>query len=162
MATAVMIAVILDARILTVRNLAIVLFVMLLINPANIFSISFQLSAIATFFIIGLFEALKPYSLKQQFLSTIWRTMIASIAASIATLPFIAWYFQIITPWGVIANLVAVPFTGFVIMPVGIIYLFLVIIGLGDLLAPLFGACLNFLLQLAVFFEGLLLSGFWV
>ena len=162
MASAVMIAVILDARILTVRNLAIVLVVMLLINPANIFSISFQLSAIATFFIIGLFEALKPYALKRQFLSTIWQTMIASIAASIATLPFIAWYFQIITPWGVIANLVAVPFTGFVIMPVGIIYLFLVIIGLGDLLAPLFGACLNILLQLAVFFEGLPLSGFWV
>ena len=88
--------------------------------------------------------------------------MIASIAASIATLPFIAWYFQILTPWGAIANLVAVPFTGFVIMPVGIIYLFLVIIGLGDLLAPLFGACLNILLQLAVFFEGLPLSGFWV
>tara|TARA_B100001093_G_C25958284_1_gene647973 strand:- start:59 stop:325 length:267 start_codon:yes stop_codon:yes gene_type:complete len=88
--------------------------------------------------------------------------MIAPIAASIATLPFIARYFQIITPWGVIANLVAVSFTGFIVMPVGIIYLFLVIIGLGDLLAPLFGACLNFLLQLAVFFEGLLFSGFWV
>ena len=63
--------------------------------------------------------------------------------------------FSDFTPWGAIANLVAVPFTGFVIMPVGIIYLFLVIIGLGDLLAPLFGACLNILLQLAVFFEGL-------
>ena len=72
MASAVMIAVILDARILTVRNLAIVLFVMLLINRANIFSISFQLLAIATFFIIGLFEVLKPYALKRQFLSAIW------------------------------------------------------------------------------------------
>jgi len=47
-------------------------------------------------------------------------------------------------------------------MPVGIIYLFLVIIDLGDLLAPLFGACLNILQQEAVFFEGLPLSGFWV
>jgi competence protein ComEC len=62
MVSAVMIAVILDARILNVRNLAIVLFVMLLINSANIFSISFQLSAIATLFTIGLFEALKPYA----------------------------------------------------------------------------------------------------
>lgn len=82
-------------------------------------------------------------------------------AESIATFPFIALYFHIITPWGV-ANLVAVLFTGFVIMPVGIVYLFLVIIDLGDLLAPLFGDCFNILQQVAVFFEGLPLSGFWV
>ena len=62
MVSAVMIAVILDARILNVRNLAIVLFVMLLINSANILSISFQLSAIVTLFTICLFEALKPYA----------------------------------------------------------------------------------------------------
>jgi len=79
MTSAVMIAVISDVRILTVRNLAIVLFVTLLINPANIFSISFQPSAIATFFMFGLFDALKPYALKRQFLSPIWQTMIANM-----------------------------------------------------------------------------------
>jgi competence protein ComEC len=132
MGSAAMIAVISDARVLTVRNLSIVLFVMLLINPANIFYILFQLSAIATFFIIGLFETLRPYALKRQFLSAIWRTRIASrgIYCNPSTYCVI---FSDYYPMKGVANLVAVPFTGFVIMPVAIIYLFLVIIGLGDL-----------------------------
>ena len=162
MAGALMIGVMCDVRILTIRNLALVLLFMLLINPSNLYSISFQLSAIATFFIIGLFEVTKSYAKRKSFFSPILQILVASVAASIATLPFIAWYFQIITPWGIISNLIAVPFTGFVVMPLGILYLVSLMIGVGEFTASLFGYALTILWRLAEFFETLPLAGFWV
>ncbi|HAO58142.1 MAG TPA: hypothetical protein DCR05_08320, partial [Alphaproteobacteria bacterium] len=51
----------------------------------------------------------------------LWRwfreLVIASVIASLATLPFTAQHFGLVTPWGVVANLIGIPLTGLWIMP---------------------------------------------
>ena len=44
----------------------------------------------------------------------------ASMLASLATLPFAAQHFGLVTPWGVLANLAGIPLTGLWIMPAGL------------------------------------------
>ncbi|MEN0061675.1 MAG: ComEC/Rec2 family competence protein [Myxococcota bacterium] len=45
------------------------------------------------------------------------RSVVASVAATLGTLPAAAWWFQQLAPWSVVANLIAVPVTGLVIVP---------------------------------------------
>ena len=40
--------------------------------------------------------------------------------ASLATLPFNAQHFGLVTSWGVVANLIGIPLTGLWIMPIGL------------------------------------------
>ena len=49
--------------------------------------------------------------------------LLSSGMAAIITLPVIAYHFAHFTLWGVMANLVAIPLTGIVILPAGIMVL---------------------------------------
>ena len=54
----------------------------------------------------------------------------ASIFAGLATAPFIAYHFNNFAPYGVLTNLICVPLTDFIIMPIGIIAILLMPTGL--------------------------------
>ena len=88
-------------------------FVCLLLNPLTIYEIGFQLSFAATWGILYLGPVLDrsaarflPFSpwLK----GIVWVTL----AAQLATLPLIAWYYNIVSVVALLANIVAAPLTG--------------------------------------------------
>ena len=93
--------------------------VILLLSPASLLTLSFQLSFGATFAIVGLHGPLR------QCLPRRWvdedrfcgRWVVApacvSLAAQLGTGPLIAWHFQQIAPIALPANLVVVPLLGF-------------------------------------------------
>ena len=66
-----------------------------------------------------------------------WACRVTTLVASAATTPFAAFHFQTIPTYGVLANLVAVPLTTFLVMPAGMIGLLLMPLGLEG---PLFHA----------------------
>jgi competence protein ComEC len=44
-----------------------------------------------------------------------------TLAATIGTAPLVAFYFNRCSPWGIPANLILVPLTGFLVVPLGLI-----------------------------------------
>ena len=92
------------------NNLAASAFVLLLINPNNLFEVGFQLSYCAVFGIVFLqprFEKLItiPYKVPRWF----WQLLTVSVAAQIATFPVSVFYFNQFPVYFWISNLFVIP-----------------------------------------------------
>ena len=119
------------------RSLAITGFIMLVFNPANLLDPGFQLSFAATLAIIALVESaiLKPALAVEEprgmKVARVFATMILiSVVAEIATLPFVISQFNNVSPYGVIANMLATPVMSFYLMPTVALFFILLPFGL--------------------------------
>ena len=97
-------------------------------DPRSLFSASFQLSFTAVAALILVASRVSPVPSgpaptgegRLQRLSRGTRSLfVVSIAASALTAPLVAFHFQQVSLVGPLANLIAVPFTGFVVLPAG-------------------------------------------
>ena len=130
MAILVICAVMLDRFAISLRNVALAAIIILLFNPVALFTAGFQLSFAATAILVIWFEGRARTTTKRisdlnqhavmRIGVGIWRLIVMSILAAAATTPFAAHHFGVVTPWGVLANVVAIPLTGFWIMPAGL------------------------------------------
>ena len=97
----------------------------LMIDSAALFSISFQLSFIAVGFIMGGLSLIKkgafPY--KDNLLGKTAMLLCVSFFASLGTFPLTAHYFHTISIVQLISNFVFIPVVGFVILPLGVVSL---------------------------------------
>lgn len=99
---------------------------LLFTDPLLLFAASFQLSfAAVSILVLAAPRFPKPPSAEAEtrwwhrpffYFSTLFA---ASLVATLATAPIVAYHFQRLSPIGLIANLAAVPFTGFVVLPLG-------------------------------------------
>ncbi|MDX1923354.1 MAG: ComEC/Rec2 family competence protein [Alphaproteobacteria bacterium] len=129
MSSLILIAVMVDRRALSMRLVAFAALVSLLLSPTSLFDPSFQLSFGAVMALIAAFEKNEIVWLRhfrnEGWIGKLRLWFLASIAtsviATIATLPFILYYFQQINWYGVITNLIAVPLSTFIIMPMAVI-----------------------------------------
>nr|WP_277348845.1 ComEC/Rec2 family competence protein [Sneathiella limimaris] len=125
MITLVFLAICLDRRAISLRNLSIAALLILLIMPESMLGPSFQMSFAAVFCLIAVYEkwgeklfilhgkshfALRPVL----YLSGVAFT---SLVASAATAPFSIHHFGQLAVAGVVTNLIAIPLMGFWIMP---------------------------------------------
>ncbi|KJU86975.1 DNA internalization-like competence protein ComEC/Rec2 [Candidatus Magnetobacterium bavaricum] len=106
-------------------------FIVELVEPTAIFSISFQLSFGAVFFIglavhrptskqldtVDTTAYPPPSGLLQRLVVTLKESLLVSVAASAGTMPIVVYYFHSCSVVTVLANLIVVPYTGFIIMP---------------------------------------------
>jgi competence protein ComEC len=124
MAVLLVIAVLSDRIAVTMRNVALAAFAILAITPVALFSASFQLSFAATSILVWWYESVRwrgpqRYGPGRRIQRFLWGLVTTACLASLATAPFTAQHFGSVTPLGIIANIVAVPLTGLVIMPAG-------------------------------------------
>ena len=116
----VLLGVLFDRPALTMRTLTIAALVVLLFAPESIVHPSFQMSFAATLALIAGYErgAIKLRGRADTSLgarAALWGVneivglTIASLLAGLATTPYAAFYFHRIAPYGVIANLLAMP-----------------------------------------------------
>lgn len=121
MVALVFLAVIVDRRALTMRNVALAAAIILLTMPESILDPGFQMSFAATAGLIALYESWDRQALAKRGLgrvSTYFAALILSgVVASVATAPFSAFHFQNSTPLGVVSNILAVPITDLIVMP---------------------------------------------
>ncbi|MDC7681846.1 ComEC/Rec2 family competence protein [Asticcacaulis sp. BYS171W] len=120
-------AILLDRRALSLRALALAAIVVLCLMPEAVFEPGFQMSFCATAALLALSESLPsvpkelsvPWWVRawQGFWRGIWVSIVASTVAGLATTPFGIFYFNRAQMYGLIANLLEAPITGFVIMP---------------------------------------------
>lgn len=108
---------ILNRRSLSINNLLIAAFVMLLFNPYNIYNIGFQLSFFVVLFLIIIIPSLnKLTNNKNTFIKYISTSIVFSFVAQIAISPLIFYYFGTFPFYFIISNLIFVPYAYFLII----------------------------------------------
>ena len=127
----VLIGVMLDRPALTFRTLAVAAIVVLSLAPQAIVHPSFQMSFAATLALIAAYQSGQQWQPDQD--STLGRgvalwgvreffgLLLASLVAGYATTPYAAYHFHRLAPYGVLANLLAMPVVSAAVMPMGIL-----------------------------------------
>ncbi len=119
MAAVAFVAILVNRRALSLRSVAAAMWVVLLLRPHALLSPGFQMSFAATAALIVGFQALQKTGVGR--LPGPLRWLVYSIAsagfAGLATAPFAAAHFNMWPHYGIVANVLAVPLMGTVVMP---------------------------------------------
>jgi competence protein ComEC len=132
MTAVVLIAVIVDRRAVTFRTLAVAAMIVLSIAPEAVVHPSFQMSFAATLGLVALVQIGMPRLFASPDNSrtakvALWggreimTLALASLVAGLATTPYAAFHFHRVTPYGVLANLAAMPVVSALVMPAGML-----------------------------------------
>src|SRR5215212_2585923 len=132
MTAVVLIAVMVDRRAVTFRTLAVAAMIVLSIAPEALVHPSFQMSFAATLGLVALVQVGMPRLFASPENSAtakvalwggreIMMLALASLVAGFATTPYAAFHFHRVTPYGVLANLAAMPVVSAVVMPAGML-----------------------------------------
>ena len=167
MVVMVLAAILIDLKADAKRSIALAAFVLLLFNPYNIFSISFQLSFAAILSLACFYEfalKLKPNSISdslfKKFLWYFLEIALASIVVQIATMPFLIYHFKNFSTYGLLSNMLAIPLTTFITMPLGFLAIFLMPLGLEKFVLQLMGISISWVIDIANFISSLKYSYF--
>ncbi len=127
----VLVGVMMDRRALTFRTITIAALIVLLLAPQAIAHPSFQMSFAATLALIASYNYGLPWRANADSSRTarvaLWggneivALMFASLVAGLATTPYAAYHFHRLAPYGVLANLLAMPVVSVWVMPMGIL-----------------------------------------
>ncbi len=136
-------AVMLDRPAITLRNVALAAFVILVLAPESIATASFQMSFAATVALVSGYEAVTAWRERRLNLDTragagvagrlrrsVTSLALTSLIAGLATAPLAAFHFQRVAPLTLIANLAAMPVVGTIVMPMALAALVLMPFGL--------------------------------
>jgi len=132
MTAVVLIAVLVDRRAITFRTLAVAAMIVLILAPEALVHPSFQMSFAATLGLVALVQIGMPRLFASPDHSAtakvaLWggrelmTLTLASFVAGLATTPYAAFHFHRVTPYGVLANLAAMPVVSAVVMPAGML-----------------------------------------
>jgi competence protein ComEC len=133
MACLVTLGVLAGRRALSLRGLALAMAGLILLAPAEVMGVSFQMSFSAVLALIAGYDALRPALARLYGNGARWRRLLGHLAALALTsalagsfsAPFAAYHFGHIQLYFVIANMAAVPLTALWVMPAGLIALLL-------------------------------------
>jgi competence protein ComEC len=128
----VLVGVMLDRPALTLRTIAVAALVVLLLTPEAVVHPSFQMSFAATLALVAAYQNGFAWRKADTDSSLAARTalwggreiaalILASLIAGLATAPYAAYHFHRAAPYGVLANLLAMPIVSLWIMPAGIL-----------------------------------------
>ncbi len=132
MTAVVLVAVMVDRRAITFRTLAVAAMIVLTVAPEALVHPSFQMSFAATLGLVALVQVGMPALFATPDHGATARValwggreitmlLLASLVAGLATTPYAAFHFHRVTPYGVIANLAAMPVVSALVMPAGLL-----------------------------------------
>lgn len=137
MSTLFLTALLIDRSGTPIRSVAFAAMLVLLVSPESILTPSFQMSFAAVIALVSTFNYgsslianYAGFGFIRKILLYVLSLMVASLVAGAATAPFAMYHFNHFSSYSVLANLIAVPLTSFVIMPLGVITLLLMPFGL--------------------------------
>src|SRR5215467_9124772 len=81
--------------------------------------------------------------------------LLASLVAGLATTPYAAFHFHRVAPYGVLANLPAMPVVSVLVMPAGLLALVLIPLGLDGPLWRLMGDGIDWMIMIALWVANL-------
>ncbi|MFQ3666864.1 MAG: ComEC/Rec2 family competence protein, partial [Sphingomonadaceae bacterium] len=147
----------------SLRLVALAAAVVLLVRPESLMSASFQLSFAAVTALVLLANSapfrrwLGPGEEDRWWRLLKWAgaLIVSSLVAELVLTPIAAAHFGRAGVYGVLANVLAIPLTSFLIMPLLALHLFLGVLGLAGLSAPLLSAAIGWLAGIATTVAGL-------
>ncbi|WP_114390967.1 ComEC/Rec2 family competence protein [Notoacmeibacter marinus] len=158
-------ALLFDRTALTMRNLALAMFLVVLIAPHEVAGPSFQMSFAATAALIAAYRAHNnwqwrrraagndqissgPVRLVGKFAAGVLAT---TLIAGAATTIFALWHFQRLAPLAPLGNLLAAPIISLLVMPMAVLSLLLMPLGLDAPFLKLMGEGIDAMLWIAAF-----------
>ncbi|MGA2127712.1 MAG: ComEC/Rec2 family competence protein [Xanthobacteraceae bacterium] len=158
--------VLIDRAVLTFRTLAIAAIAVLLLAPEAVVHPSFQMSFAATMALIAGYQNGLPWKLTDADTSrgariALWGVdhiaslLFASLLAGLATTPYAAFHFHRTAPYGVIANLLAMPVVSALVMPAGLVALVAMPFGFDGMFWKLMGYGIEWMDAVALWVAGL-------
>jgi competence protein ComEC len=159
-------AVLIDRQAITLRTIGTAAVLVLLVAPEAVVHPSFQMSFAATLALIAAYERGLPW--KTQHADTplgariaLWGVyevaglIFASLVAGLGTTPYAAYHFHRMAPYGVLANLLAMPIVSAWIMPAGMLALVAMPFGFDDVLWRLMGMGIEWMDAIAMWVASL-------
>lgn len=165
--TAIVLAgVLIDRPALTLRTLAVAALALLAVAPEALVHPSFQMSFAATLALIAAYERGLPWMVAAAGTSrgarvALWggreilAVVMASLVAGTATTLYAAYHFHRLAPYGVLANLLAMPVVSAWVMPTGLLGLILIPFGFDAPLWRLMGAGVDWMTAVAAWVAAL-------
>jgi competence protein ComEC len=160
-------AVLVDRPALSMRNLAFAALAVLALEPDAMLGPSFQMSFGAVAALVAYAEwhrhRARPDGVEPGLVARLVRTVklglagmfITSLLAGVATAPFGAFHFQTYNPFGVLGNMLALPFVSLVVMPAAVIGALLYPLGLDALAWWIMGLATEPVLHVSALVAGL-------
>src|SRR5215831_4557904 len=161
----VLVGVMLDRPTLTFRTISVAAIVVLTLAPQAVVHPSFQMSFAATLALIAAYQYGLPFhadrdsSLRARM--ALWGArefaglILASLVAGLATTPYAAYHFHRLAPYGVIANLLAMPVVSVVVMPMGILGLLAMPFGFDAVFWRLMGDGIDWMIGVSLWVSNL-------
>jgi competence protein ComEC len=157
----VLIGVMVDRPTLTFRTLTVAAFGVLLLAPEAVVHPSFQMSFAATLALVAGYQQGLPWMSKGGDTPlaakiALWGgreiagLLLVSLLAGTATIPYVAYHFHRISPYGVIANLMAMPVVSAWVMPAGILGLISMPLGFDSPWWRLMGQGIDWMISVAL------------
>jgi competence protein ComEC len=161
-----LVGVMVDRSALTMRNLALAALAVMLLFPEAVAHPSFQMSFAATLALIAAYERSIPWMRAGADTPlgariALWggrevvALIVVSLAAGTATMPYVAFHFHRLGPYGVLANLMAMPIVSVWVMPSGLLALLALPFGFDAPLWKLMGFGIDWMIWVALFVASL-------
>jgi competence protein ComEC len=166
MTAIVLIGVMVDRAALTLRNLALAALAVLAIAPEAVVHPSFQMSFAATLALVAAYERGLPWTTAGADTPlgsriALWggrqiaAVILASVVAGLATTLYAAYHFHRLAPYGVLANLLAMPIVSVATMPAGLLALAALPFGFDGPLWRLMGLGIDWMAAVALWVASL-------
>ena len=130
MAGLVLAGVLIGRSALSLRTLAAAALAVMVVMPESVLNPGFQMSFAATLALVAFYE---HWAASRRYVDGDWLQRVVrglalgtvalaltSLVAGLATAPFVGWHFHRLSPYGLIANLMATPLVSGVVMPAGL------------------------------------------
>lgn len=154
------VAILFDRRALTLRSIALAAIIVLILRPEALVQPGFQMSFSATTALIAVFAWLRDWQSVRGWRAPRWAqpilaVVISSAVAGLATAPFAAAHFNMVSHFGLIANLLSVPLMGAIVMPGAVVAALLAPVGLSWLALAVMAPMINWILGVAAYVTSL-------
>lgn len=129
MTTLIFAAVVFGRSAISLRNVCVAMWVIILINPHYVMQAGFQLSFAAIFGLVWFWGVTKPKMPENKILKVLCTAALTSIIATVFTAPFVIAHFGTFPLYSLIGNLVLLPIFSIAIMPLVIVGTFTAMLG---------------------------------
>jgi competence protein ComEC len=161
----VLIGVMLDRPALTLRTITIAALVVLLVAPETLVHPSFQMSFAATLALVAVYQHMLRFPAQAHTsagaraalwgVREIFTLVLVSLVAGLATMPYAAFHFHRLAPYGLLANLLTMPVFSMWIMPAGLGGVLLMPFGFDAFFWRLMGAGIDWMIAVATWVAAL-------
>lgn len=161
-----LVGVMVDRAALTLRNLSLAALGVLILLPEAVVHPSFQMSFAATLGLMSAYERGIPWmqagaDTPRGARIALWggreiaAMIVVSLAAGTATMPYVGYHFHRLGPYGVIANVMAMPIVSVLVMPAGMLAIIAIPFGLDGPLWRLMGLGIDWMIWVTKFVAAL-------